>query len=121
MSTTKAPSSDSEVSNEKPHDPASAESSDTTTPASDPVPDGGLRAWLVAAGASFIFFSALGYGNSYGVFQAHYMRHQLSNQSSDSIAWIGSITTFLQLLAGGIGGPLFDRFGTTWVRRHFSV
>ena len=43
------------------------------------------------------------------------MRHQLSNQSSDSIAWIGSITTFLQLLAGGIGGPLFDRFGTTWV------
>lgn len=120
MSTMKSTSSDSEISNEKQLDPSTAESGDTTAPVSTPVPDGGLRAWLVAAGASFIFFSALGYGNSYGVFQAHYMRHQLSNKSSDSIAWIGSVTTFLQLLAGGLGGPLFDRFGTTWVRRAVS-
>ena len=120
MATTQATLSTSEASNEKPQDPSTAESSDTKAPVPVPVPDGGLRAWLVAAGASFIFFSALGYANSYGVFQAHYMRHQLSDKSSNSIAWIGSIAMFLQLLAGGIGGPLFDRFGTTWVSRRFS-
>lgn len=117
MPTMKSTPPDSEISNDKALDPSTAESGDTAPPTSAPVPDGGLRAWLVAVGASLIFFSALGYGNSYGVFQAHYMRHQLSNKSPDSIAWIGSITTFLQLLAGGLGGPLFDRFGTTWVRR----
>lgn len=121
MSTTTAAPSTSEASNEKPQDPSTVESSESNAPISAPVPDGGLRAWLVAAGASFIFFSALGYGNSYGVFQAHYMRHQLSNMPSDSIAWIGSITTFLQLLAGGLGGPLFDRFGTTWITPSAAV
>ncbi|KAJ3534830.1 hypothetical protein NM208_g7386 [Fusarium decemcellulare] len=77
-------------------------------------PDGGLRAWLVAAGSACIFFSCLGFANSFGVLQEYYMTHQLRQESSDKIAWIGSLSAFIQFAAGAIGGPLFDRFGS-WV------
>ena len=77
-------------------------------------PDGGLRAWLVAIGAACIFFSTLGFANSFGVFQEYYLEHQLRDKSPDDIAWIGSLSAFLQFAAGAIGGPLFDRFGA-WV------
>ncbi|PGH07653.1 hypothetical protein GX51_01662 [Blastomyces parvus] len=79
-------------------------------------PDGGIRAWLVVAGAFFIFFSTLGYVNSFGVFQEYYLSHQLHEESPDNIAWIGSLAMFLQLSTGAIAGPLFDRYGT-WLLR----
>ena len=79
-----------------------------------PAPDGGLQAWLVAAGASATFFAALGYSNTFGVFQEYYITHQLSHKSATDIAWIGSVSTFLQFAGGAIGGPLFDRYGA-WV------
>lgn len=85
-------------------------------PEFEPAPDGGLRAWLVATGAAFVFFSSLGFANSFGVFQEYYMSHQLRHESADKIAWIGSISTFLSFVGGAIGGPLFDRYGA-WVRR----
>lgn len=78
-------------------------------------PDGGLEAWLVAAGASCVFFCGLGFANGWGVFQEYYMAHQLREESVDNVAWIGSISAFLSFLAGGAGGPLFDRYGA-WVR-----
>lgn len=81
---------------------------------SDSFPEGGLRAWLVAAGAGCVLFSTLGYSNSYGVFQAYYMLHQLRDVSPDDIAWIGGMQGFLTLATGAIGGPLFDRYGA-WV------
>lgn len=77
-------------------------------------PDGGRQAWLTTAGAAFTFFSALGFANSFGAFEQYYSSHQLKGQSADKIAWIGSISAFLQLAAGAIGGPLFDRYGA-WV------
>lgn len=80
----------------------------------EPAPDGGLRAWLVALGANFIFFTALGYASSFGVFQEYYMQHQLSGDSPDKIAWIGSLSSFLQFATGAFAGPAFDRFGP-WV------
>ncbi|KAF4975107.1 hypothetical protein FZEAL_8055 [Fusarium zealandicum] len=83
-------------------------------------PDGGLQAWLVAAGSACIFFSCLGFANSFGVLQEYYMTHQLRGESADKIAWIGSISTFIQFAAGAIGGPLFDRFGA-WVIRPAAV
>ena len=83
-------------------------------------PDGGSRARLVAAGAAFIFFSALGYANSFGVFQEYYMTHQLREKSPSSIAWIGSLSAFCQFAAGAVGGPLFDRFGA-WVTSSDSL
>lgn len=77
-------------------------------------PDGGTRAWLVVSGAFCILFSTLGYANSFGVFQEYYLSHQLREESPDNIAWIGSLSVFLQLSTSAIAGPLFDRFGT-WV------
>ena len=79
-----------------------------------PAPDGGLQAWFVAAGAACIFFSCLGFTNSFGVMQEYYMTHQLRGNSADAVAWIGSVSTFIQFAAGALSGPLFDRYGS-WV------
>lgn len=85
------------------------------TPAEhEAAPDGGSQAWLVAAGGACIMFSCLGFANSFGVFQEYYEANQLRVESSSKISWIGSLCTFLQFAAGGLGGPLFDRYGT-WV------
>lgn len=75
------------------------------------VPDGGTQAWLVAAGTAGVLFCTMGYTNSFGVFQAYYMTHQLQNETPDRIAWIGSLQNFLIFASGAVGGPLFDRFG----------
>ena len=77
----------------------------------DDFPDGGLRAWLVIAGGASIFFCCLGFGNSFGTFEAYYLAHQLKGQSPDNIAWIGSVSAFLPFATGVLGGPLFDRYG----------
>ncbi|KAK4235374.1 major facilitator superfamily domain-containing protein [Achaetomium macrosporum] len=89
-------------------------------PGFSPAPDGGARAWLVVAGAACIFFSCLGFMNSFGVFQEYYLSHQLSDQPPDNIAWIGSLTSFIQFAGGALAGPLFDRFGV-WVLRPGAV
>jgi hypothetical protein len=78
-------------------------------------PDGGLKAWLAAAGGSCIFFAALGFANAFGVFEEYYLSHQLIGKSADDVAWIGSLAACLQFAAGALGGPLFDRYGA-WVR-----
>lgn len=74
-------------------------------------PEGGLRAWLVVVGSGFVFFSCLGFVNTFGVFQQYYMSHQLRNHTADNIAWIGALMAFVQSGAGAITGSLFDRFG----------
>ncbi|KAH8688145.1 major facilitator superfamily domain-containing protein [Ilyonectria robusta] len=79
-------------------------------------PDGGLRAWLVAAGSAGAFFCTLGYTNVFGIFQAYYMFNQMPERSADDIAWIGSVQAFLIFATGAVGGPLFDRFGAWLVR-----
>ena len=88
-----------------------AESADSPDSQFGPAPDGGTRAWLVAAGGSTIFFCCLGFSNAFGELQQYYLTHQLSAESPSDIAWIGSISVFLQFLVGVVGGPLFDRFG----------
>lgn len=91
-----------------------AESSNDKLENSSKAPDGGLQAWLTTAGAAFTFFAALGFANSFGVFEEYYLAHQLKDQAADKVAWIGSLSAFLQLAAGAVGGPLFDRYGA-WV------
>ncbi|KAL0938465.1 monocarboxylate permease-like protein [Colletotrichum truncatum] len=88
--------------------------------AEDDFPEGGTQAWLVAAGTASILFCSLGYTNSFGVFQAYYMRNQLSNHTPDDISWIGSIQAFLVFASGAVGGPIFDRYGA-WVIRPAAV
>jgi MFS family permease len=85
-----------------------------------PAPDGGARAWLVLTGSACIFFSCLGFMNSFGVFQAYYMANQLRDQSPDNVAWIGSLMSFIQFAGGLVAGPLFDRYGA-WVIRPGAV
>ncbi|RDW75428.1 monocarboxylate permease-like protein [Coleophoma cylindrospora] len=81
-----------------------------------PAPEGGTQAWLVAAGGAAIFFSTLGFANSFGTFEEYYLTHQMQGESASKIAWIGSLASFLQFFAGMVGGPLFDRFGTKVMR-----
>ncbi|KAL2832990.1 major facilitator superfamily domain-containing protein [Aspergillus cavernicola] len=76
-----------------------------------PTPDGGLRAWIVAAGAASVFFCTLGLANSFGAFEEYYLTHQLKGDTASAISWIGSLQSFLQFFSGMLGGPLFDRFG----------
>ncbi|KAK4033923.1 major facilitator superfamily domain-containing protein [Parachaetomium inaequale] len=114
----------------KPHNPTdtttdaeSAKEALTPEPGLDaltPAPDGGARAWLVVIGSACIFFSCLGFMNSFGVFQAYYMANQLRDHTPDSIAWIGSLMSFIQFAGGAVSGPLFDRYGA-WVIRPGAV
>ncbi|KAL4866955.1 hypothetical protein BDV12DRAFT_198681 [Aspergillus spectabilis] len=85
-----------------------------------PAPDGGFKAWMVSIGAACIIFSTLGFANSFGVLQEYYAAHQLRGDSADRIAWIGSLSAFLQFSTGAIAGPLFDRFGA-WLIRPAAV
>lgn len=108
--------SDPEASNAHPQ-PNNIDEKSSDKASSDtfgPAPDGGLKAWSVAIGAACTIFSTLGFANSFGVLQEYYAAHQLSSESADRIAWIGSLSAFLQFAAGAIAGPLFDRYGA-WV------
>ncbi|EGX96606.1 MFS monocarboxylate transporter, putative [Cordyceps militaris CM01] len=87
-----------------------------TTEEDDDFPDGGLDAWLVVAGGASVFFCCLGFGNSFGTFEAYYLAHQLSGYTPDAVAWIGSVSAFLPFATGVLGGPLFDRYGSKVVR-----
>lgn len=95
--------------------PLTADKNEVLGQTDDDFPDGGLKAWSVVAGGASIFFCCLGFGSSFGTFQAYNLDHQLKDQSPDSIAWIGSVSAFLPFASGVIGGPMFDRYGA-WVR-----
>lgn len=74
-------------------------------------PEGGVRAWLAAGGAAAIFFSTLGFSNSFGTFEEYYITHQLQGESPSKISWIGSLGSFLPFFCGMVAGPMFDRYG----------
>jgi hypothetical protein len=76
-----------------------------------PAPDGGARAWFNVAGAFCIFFGCLGFTSCFGVLQQYYSTHQLRDRSPGDIAWIGSMSSFIQFAGGAVGGPMFDRWG----------
>ncbi|KAG4436606.1 hypothetical protein IFR05_007926 [Cadophora sp. M221] len=84
---------------------------DSTKPEDD-YPEGGLRAWLVVAGAAGVLFCGFGYANAFGVYQEYYSTHQLRNESPSTVSWIGSLQLFFLFGGNLIGGPLFDRFGS---------
>lgn len=46
--------------------------------------------------------------NTWGAYQTYYEQNLLSDVSSSSIAWIGSLQSFLLMLVGVVTGPLFD-------------
>ncbi|CAO2654668.1 Nn.00g114010.m01.CDS01 [Neocucurbitaria sp. VM-36] len=122
MTTTAAQTTDSPDMNEKSisRSNPSDEIVDNEIAAYGPAPDGGLRAWLNAAGGFCIFFSCLGFTSCFGILQEYYSSHQLRDGSMDDIAWIGSLASFIQFAGGAIGGPMFDRFGA-WMLRPATI
>ncbi|KAK1145908.1 hypothetical protein N8T08_003854 [Aspergillus melleus] len=77
-------------------------------PSEEPTFDTGLTAWLQVLGSFFLFFNSWGVINTWGAFQTYYEQNILSDVSSSSIAWIGSLQSFLLMLFGVVTGPLFD-------------
>ncbi|EKM55121.1 uncharacterized protein PHACADRAFT_255517 [Phanerochaete carnosa HHB-10118-sp] len=75
----------------------------------DDVPDGGLKAWTVVAGASLGTLATFGFVNAWGVFQAYYEQTLLKDTSPSTIAWIGSIQYALVFVPGLVTGRLFDK------------
>ncbi|KAJ5964101.1 uncharacterized protein N7479_003977 [Penicillium vulpinum] len=70
--------------------------------------DTGLQTWLQALGSFFLFFNSWGIINTWGAYQTYYERELLSGTSSSTIAWIGSLQSFLLMMVGVITGPMFD-------------
>ncbi|KAL4808680.1 major facilitator superfamily domain-containing protein [Aspergillus unguis] len=92
--------------------PAPTESSAPTTATvqnmDEPSFDSGLAAWLQVVGSWFLFFNSWGVVNTWGVYQTYYEQTLLSDMSSSTIAWVGSLQSFLLMLFGVVTGPLFD-------------
>ncbi|KAJ5142628.1 uncharacterized protein N7515_001415 [Penicillium bovifimosum] len=70
--------------------------------------DTGLHTWLQVLGSFFLFFNSWGVINTWGAYQTYYERELLVGTSSSTIAWIGSLQSFLLMMVGVITGPLFD-------------
>ncbi|GAA5934505.1 uncharacterized protein JCM15063_004595 [Sporobolomyces koalae] len=71
-------------------------------------PDGGLRAWLVVAGAWSVSFATWGYINSFGVILSYTIENSLSDYTESEIAWIGSFQIAAVLFTAVISGKTFD-------------
>ncbi|KAJ5308702.1 hypothetical protein N7508_004081 [Penicillium antarcticum] len=77
-------------------------------PESEFVYDTGLKQWLQVLGSFFLFFNSWGVINTWGAYQSYYEQELLVGTSSSTIAWIGSLQSFLLMMVGAITGPLFD-------------
>lgn len=77
-------------------------------PGPPPFPEGGLQAWQTVLGGSMILFCTFGVVQSFGVYQAYYSSHYLSQYVASDISWIGSVQTFLLFFGGLPAGKLFD-------------
>ncbi|KAK5115580.1 hypothetical protein LTR62_001239 [Meristemomyces frigidus] len=73
-----------------------------------PPPDGGTTAWLQVLGGYFLFFNTWGLINAFGVFETYYSDVLLHGLSPSSIAWIGTLTSFLLCASPISWGPIFD-------------
>lgn len=76
----------------------------------DPPPDGGLTAWLTVIGSAFSILCVLGLVTGAGQLQAYYLKHQLSNYSTSTVAWIASTQITLTFGGAVISGALFDAY-----------
>ncbi|KAK0938949.1 hypothetical protein LTR29_009439 [Friedmanniomyces endolithicus] len=77
-------------------------------PPGGPPPDGGLTAWLQVLGGYFLFFNTWGLINAFGVFQTYYSAVLLTDKSNSTIAWIGTLTSFMLCASPITWGPVFD-------------
>ncbi|KAI9570869.1 MFS general substrate transporter [Boletus coccyginus] len=72
-------------------------------------PEGGWAAWATAIGAFLVQFCTYGYTISFGVYQDFYAQTYITNETSSTIAWIGSTNAFLFEICGLFAGRMYDR------------
>ncbi|KAL4793915.1 major facilitator superfamily domain-containing protein [Aspergillus venezuelensis] len=77
-------------------------------PLRDPIPNGGVEAWLSVVGVFCVFVNTWGLISTYGAFQEFYQTALLRDESSSAISWVGSIQATLIVLVGLVSGPLVD-------------
>lgn len=53
--------------------------------------------------------------NSTGVLQNYFATHQLSGYSASAVGWIPGLFTFFGLVLSVQIGPMFDRYGPSWI------
>ncbi|KAI0683453.1 MFS general substrate transporter [Cytidiella melzeri] len=75
----------------------------------EPIPDGGLQAWLVVLSGHCATFTTFGFINTWGVFQEYYQQTILKDNSPSTIAWIGSVQYSLAFMPGLPVGALIAR------------
>lgn len=81
----------------------------------DQVPEGGRRGYTVLFGSFMAIMGGLGLMNSIGIYQARVASAQLPQISTGSIGWIFGVYNFMAFFGGIQIGPLFDRYGPTWL------
>ncbi|KAJ4135274.1 hypothetical protein NW768_004896 [Fusarium equiseti] len=74
----------------------------------EPVPEGGIQAWMQVLCSWIILADSWGLVNSFGMYQTYYESHLLSNSTSSSISWIGSLQGALLLILAPVSGTLYD-------------
>ncbi|KAJ5084848.1 hypothetical protein NUU61_009427 [Penicillium alfredii] len=87
---------------------ASANASEVPEKESEITFDTGVMSWLQVLGSFFLFFNSWGIINTWGAYQTYYEQYLLAGTPSSSIAWIGSLQSFLLMMIGVVTGPLFD-------------
>ncbi|KXJ88997.1 major facilitator superfamily domain-containing protein [Microdochium bolleyi] len=90
-------------------------------PASNDFTDGGLRAWLVVAGASLTLLPSFGLITAIGTLQDHWTQYQLQQYMTRDISWISGLLFYIWLAASLVIGPWFDRHGPRWLMLCGSV
>ncbi|KAI1609011.1 MFS transporter, MCP family, solute carrier family 16, member 10 [Exophiala viscosa] len=78
-------------------------------------PDGGAKAWTVVLGAFCCLFVSFGWINCIGVFQDYYETHQLKEYSSQEVAWIPSLESFMMFVGGLWVGRIYDNYGPRYL------
>lgn len=76
-------------------------------------PDGGARAWTMAAMGHLVVFTTWGYIASFSVFESYYV-NSLGKPASD-ISWIGTFEVFLLFFLGTLSGRALDAGLFKWV------
>lgn len=95
-----------------------------------------IRSILALLGTSLAFFCGTGFMNgmhfytfhlqdaknppAFGIFQAYYQQHQLSNHSEFDISWLGSFGMFMMFACAPPAGLLTDKVGESVSRLHIK-